>query len=78
MPKILILTIGWGIAFLILKYRWSIYEFTGDINFAEKYFGSQGTKNFIVIMGVLLFIFSLMYFLGTFQSVFVPLFEPFF
>lgn len=69
MDRILVIIIGWPIAVLILKYRRPIKEFTGDIGFAEKILGMGGTNTFIVIIGVLVFVGSLMYGLGTLQSI---------
>ena len=69
MDRILAIIIGWPLAFLIFKYRRPIKEFTGDIGFAEKIFGMGGTNTFIVILGILLLIGSLMYALGTLQSI---------
>ena len=76
MFKFIVLIVGWGISFLIFMFRFAILEFLGDMPFAEKYL--HGTKNFIVMVGVIIFIISLMYFLGTIQAVFVTLFAPFF
>ena len=53
-------------------------EFTGDIGFAEKIFGMGGTNTFIIIFGMLVFILSLMYALGTLQGIFSSLLGPFF
>ena len=68
MDKVLAILIGWPVAFLIFKYRWQIRQFTGDIDFAEKYLGAGGTNNLIIILGLLTFIGSLMYAAGTLQD----------
>lgn len=68
MDKVLAIIIGFPLAFLMLRYRRPIKEFTGDIGFAEKIFGMGGTNTFIVVFAILLFIGSLMYALGTFQG----------
>jgi len=68
MDKILVIIIFWPLAFMILKYRRRIKEFTGEIGFAERYLGMGGTNTLIVIIGILVFILSLMYALGTLQS----------
>ena len=78
MSKFLVLVIGSVIAFLILRYRRPLKEFTGDIGFAEKYLGSGGTNTFIVLLGVAVFILSLMYSLGTLQSILDAFAGPFF
>jgi len=69
MDKILAILIGWPVAFLILKYRRVVKEFTGDFAIAEKYLGMGGTNTFIVLFGILIFIGSLMYALGTLEGV---------
>ena len=76
MFKFLILILGWGTSFLIFRFRFAIIEFTGHIPFAEKYF--RGTKNFLVLLGVGIFILTLMYFTGTLSGVFVAVFAPLF
>ena len=70
--------ICWPIAYLMLKYRRAVKEFTGDIGFAERIFGMGGTNTFIIIFALVVFILSLMYALGTLQSVFSSLLGPFF
>jgi hypothetical protein len=78
MKKFFVLIIGWGIAFLILKYRRPIKEFVGNIGFAEKVFGMGGTNTFIVILGVLVFLGTLMYVTGTLQSMVGDILGPLF
>lgn len=68
MERYLAIIIGWPLAFLILRYRRAIKEFIGEIGFAEKILGMGGTNTFIVLVGILLFLGSLMYALGTLQS----------
>jgi hypothetical protein len=78
MGRWLVLIIGWGIAFLILKYRRPVKEFIGDVSFAERVFGAGGTNTLIVIIGFLTWLFSLMYALGTLQVILKSLASPFF
>lgn len=78
MDKWLVVIISWPIAYLMLKYRRAVKEFTGDIGFAEKVFGMGGTNTFIIIFAMLVFILSLMYALGTIQTVFQTVLGPFF
>ncbi len=68
MQKIIVLVLGALIAFFMLKYRGQVKQFTGDIDFAEKYLGSGGTNTLIVIIALLVFIASLMHFTGTLDS----------
>lgn len=60
--------LGMVLGLLILVYRPKIKDFTGDIGFAERWFGPGGTWTFFIILGVGLFVLSLMWFSGTFQS----------
>lgn len=76
--KLLVLIVGSIAAFLMLKYRRPIKEFTGDFAFAEKIFGMGGTNTFIVVFAIGLFIGSLMYALGTFQGLIQATFGRFF
>ena len=69
MDRVLAILIGWPVAFLILKYRRAVKEFIGDVGFAEKYLGMGGTNTFIVLVGILLFIGSLMWAVGSLQSI---------
>ena len=78
MDKWLVVIISWPIAYLMLKYRRAVKEFTGDIGFAERIFGMGGTNTFIIIFAILVFILSLMYALGTIQTVFQTVLGPFF
>ncbi len=64
-----VLICGSVLAVLILKYRRPIKEFTGNIGFAERIFGMGGTNTFIVVLGILVFVGSLLYFTGTLQGI---------
>jgi len=68
MPKSIVLILGFIVAVLMLKYRGQIRDFTGEIGFAERYLGIGGTNRFIIIVAILVFVFSLMYALGTFEG----------
>lgn len=60
--------LGMIVGFLILVFRPKIKDFTGDIGFAERYFGAGGTWTFLALLGAVIFIFSLMWALGTLQG----------
>lgn len=60
--------LGMGLGILILVFRPKIKDFTGDIGFAERYLGPGGTWTFLILVGVLVFIFSLMWATGSFQD----------
>jgi len=77
MQKFLILIIGSVISYLLLRYKGAVKNFTGDFAFAEKYLGSGGTNTFIVIVGILTFVFSLMYVLGTLDTLLLGIFGRF-
>ncbi len=68
MDRFIAVIIGFPIAFLLLRYRRAVKEFIGEVSFAEKYLGMGGTNTLIVIIGILVFVGSLMYSLGTLQS----------
>ena len=69
MQKFLVLICGSLIAFLLLKYRGPIKQFTGDFDFAEKYLGTGGTNTFFVLLAILIFVITLMYFTGTLPTI---------
>lgn len=64
--------------FLIIIFRAKIKDVTGDIGFAERYLGPGGTWTFLLIFGVGVFIFSLMWSLGTLQDFFMKTAGPLF
>ena len=68
MDKFLAIIIGCPLAFLILRYRRPIKDFTGDIAFAEKIFGMGGTNTFMIVFAIMIFVGSVMYAAGTFQG----------
>jgi C4-dicarboxylate transporter len=68
MKNLIVLIMCSLVSFLMLKYRGQVKQFTGDIDFAEKYLGSGGTNTLIVIVAILLFVGSLMYVTGTLDS----------
>ena len=69
--------LGMGLALLILVFRPRIKDFTGDIGFAERWFGPGGTWTFFIIVGVGVFVLSLMWATGTLQSFFIGNFSRF-
>lgn len=58
--------IGVITAFLIIRFRRQLYEFTGPIDFAERYI--TNTVNFYALVGILGIIISIMWMFGTIQS----------
>ena len=58
-----------GLGFLLVKYREQIQRFTGEMAFAEKWFGVGGTFTLILLVGVLFMIFSIFYLTGVYDDV---------
>lgn len=67
MDKFLALVLGLPAALLLVRYRREIGDAVGPIDFAERYLGSGGTYNLVLIVALAVFILSLMYALGTLQ-----------
>lgn len=78
MDRFLVIILGCPAAFLILYYRRAVREFIGNVDFAEKFLGAGGTNTFVVLLGILTFILSLMYGFGTLQSMLIGSFGRFF
>ena len=68
MKKFFVLVLCSAISYLMLKYRGQVKQFTGDIDFDEKYLGTGGTNTLIIIVALLLFVGGLMYVTGTLDS----------
>lgn len=54
-------------AFAILIWRRKLYELTGEIGFAEKWIGN--TVTFYALLGIFVFIISVMWMFGTIQGI---------
>jgi len=74
--KILIFLLIAGIVFLVIRFRFQIHSFTGDISFFEKYFGT--TENGIVIFAIFIFIMGLIYSFGSLDKIIINIFGNFF
>ncbi len=70
MDKFLVGLFGFPFAFLLMIYRSQLKQITGEIDFAEKYLGPGGTYTFFIILGLGIFVFTVMYVFGTFQDIF--------
>jgi len=64
--------------FLIIVYRAKIKDMTGSIGFAERYLGVGGTWTFLLLVGLAIFILSLMWAMGTLQEFFLKAAGPMF
>lgn len=62
--------LGMGLAYLIVKYREQIVEMTGQFSWAEKYLGRGGTYNAYVLLGIIIFIISFLFFIGEEELLF--------
>jgi len=69
--------IGMTAGFLILIFRARLKDLTGSIGFAERYFGVGGTWTFYALLGVAVFIVSLMWATGTLQGFMLGTFGKF-
>jgi hypothetical protein len=78
MNRYIVLILGISIALLLLKYRVQVKHFIGDVSWAEKIFGKGGSHTLILVLALLSFFLSLMYFLGTFQAIMHDYLGPFF
>lgn len=74
MDRVLVLLIGAPLGLLIVVYRYHLKQFTGDIAFAEQYLGGGGTYNLFALIGIAVFVFSLMYAFGALQDVYLGTF----
>ena len=54
--------LGMGLSYVIVKYREQIVEMTGKFSWAEKYLGRGGTYNAYVLLGVIVFAISFLFF----------------
>ena len=70
--------ISFILGILIVVYRERLKRFTGDMAFAQRWFGPGGTYTFLLILGLLVSILSLMYGLGTLQSIMKSVLGPLF
>jgi len=77
MFRFFIFILGTIASYLLIRYRMIVKDFFGNIPFAEKYLGSGGTYTFILLFAVFVFIISLMYLLGTLDSVVESIFGRF-
>jgi hypothetical protein len=60
-------------AFVFIKYREKIVELTGKFAWAEKYLGSGGTYNLMVILGIIFFFWGIAAMTGTTDVFLAPL-----
>lgn len=76
--QILVVLIGCPLGIILIWKRKFIVEAIGPIGFAESWFGSGGTYTLFMLLGVLVFIGSLMWGTGALQGILFSLFGRFF
>jgi len=76
--RILVGLIGIPLGFFMLKYRDKVKDWTGNIAWAERYFGTGGTWTALVLIGVLMIVLSFMFMVGSLQEIFLGAFGKFF
>lgn len=64
------------VGILMVIYTEKIVDFTGDFDFAEKFFISGGTYTFIKLFGVLITVLSFMWLVGGLQPVLKSVLGP--
>lgn len=60
-------------AFFLMKYREKVVEMTGKFAWAEKYLGTGGTYNLMVILAIVFFLWGLASITGTTDVLLSPL-----
>jgi len=74
--RFLVGIIGFPLGIIIIVYRERVKRFTGDMGFAEKWFGSGGTYTAIMLFGFIVTIGSIMYAFGTLQALIIKILGP--
>ena len=59
-------------------YREKIKRFVGDVPFAEKWFGPGGTYTAVLLLGLIVSVFSIMYMFGALQALLKGMLGPIF
>lgn len=62
--------IGFVLAYLLLRYRGKVYDFTGPWGFAERYLGAGGTGTAMVLVAILIFLIAITILLGKLNVLF--------
>lgn len=76
--KILVGIIGFPLGLILVVYRERVKRFTGDLGFAEKWFGPGGTYTFLLIFGIAVSFLSILYAFGTLQLLLAKILGPLF
>jgi hypothetical protein len=68
--RIVLGLIGCILSILLMIYRGKVIHFMGPVAWAERHLGGGGTYTLLVLVGILGFIFSLMYMTNSFDVLF--------
>ena len=68
--RIVIGLIGAVLSIALIVYRERIIRFTGMIGWAERHLGGGGSYTLMILVGIALFFFSLMYMTNSFDLIF--------
>ena len=68
--------LGMALGFAIVVFRVKIKDITGNIAFAERYLGTGGTWTFLWMLGLVIFIVSLMWATGSMQDLLIKYAGP--
>lgn len=66
--RFLVGIIGIPLGFIMIVYRKKLHDITGSMAWAEKYLGQGGTFTALALIGLAVSALSLMYMLGTLQT----------
>ena len=67
--KILVFVLLLGAGFGAIVYTGSVKRFTGEISFAESWFGPGGTYLLYKLIGLILLAASILYITGTYEKI---------
>jgi hypothetical protein len=73
LKTIFIFLVTLALGLLLIRYREKIGSFTGQLGFAEQYLGAGGTYTFILLVGCLLVIGSVLFVTGAFDLILVKI-----
>ena len=73
LSRFLVSLFVFAVGFLLLKYSYQIYLFTGVIPSAEKIFGGGGTYTMFKLLGVIFVALSLLHLFGVLPLLLSPL-----
>ncbi len=68
--KLFVFLFGLVAGILLIVYRYQIVRFTGKFSWVEQKLGPGGTYTFIILFAIFLWLFCMMYALGTLDQVF--------